>query len=398
MDDYPALRPFTALHMDNTKFNVTRLQDSQIASWLTPSTQSTSCLRLLIGDSRGCEEESVSLLNEGYQFRRIPFTSKTFRHISEVMRLPDDFVQVLQEGTSCSVRFLHETRGQNNRQTLDFIFKVGLLTAGYSIIAITYTPLTKETVGVVLQQTKYPTPQLLTDQLDINRDLWDQPMLVPVMTAKAVSRSNQDKIAEMHAELDSMEDQMQLHETGSRFWGDPASVHFSQAITKIGNANTILAICTMRLTGLLLLLEAVRTNMEIIKKHVPPDNQERHERQSEKLLELVENLENYCRNLLLKAKFDQERSGIYLQVVSMYMAQEVAVANMTIATASKRDSSAATSIALLTMFFLPATCIAVSMVHLPAGNTWHSLGTVEFSKQIRRIRGEAHEAGSTGCS
>lgn len=82
----------------------------------------------------------------------------------------------------------------------------------------------------------------------------------------------------------------------------------------------------------------------------------------------------------------------------MYMAQEVAVANMTIATASKRDSSAATSIALLTMFFLPATCIAVSMVHLLAGNTWHSLGTVEFSKQIRRIRGEAHEAGSTGCS
>jgi len=237
----------------------------------------------------------------------------------------------------------------------------------------------------VLEQTKYPNPQLLTDLLAINRHLWDQPMLVPVMTAKAVSRSNKDKIAEIHAELDSMEDQLQLHETGNRLWGNPPSVRFSQAITKISNANTILAVCTMRLAGLLLLLEVVRNNMKIIKKHIPQDDQERRERQSEKLLELVENLENYCRNLLLKAKFDQERSKNYLEVVSMYMAQEVAVGNITIATASKRDSSAATSIALLTMFFLPATCIAVSIVHLPAGNTWHPLETVEFSKQIRGI-------------
>jgi len=98
----------TALHMDSTQFNVTRPQDGEIASWLNTSrTLSTSSLRLLIGDSRGGEGQSVSLLNEGNQFRRIPFTNETFKHISEAMELPDDFVQVLQEETSCSARCLH---------------------------------------------------------------------------------------------------------------------------------------------------------------------------------------------------------------------------------------------------------------------------------------------------
>ncbi|KAH7348207.1 hypothetical protein BKA66DRAFT_477333 [Pyrenochaeta sp. MPI-SDFR-AT-0127] len=340
------------LRLDDCDFEPASIHDSEIVGWLkTPGTRPTSCLRLITGVCR--EGKKKSFLYEGETYRRIPFTEETFRQISKVMDLPNDFFQALREGTSYSSRSVNSS-DQNSQRTLRFVFKVGLHATGHHTIAITYKPSTKETVALVLEQTGLPDPSRLTELVKTNRYLWNQPMLVPAMTAKALSQLNREKIVEMHIMLNSIQQELPLHGSETLLWSDPSNINFNKLVTKIAYANTTLGVCIMRLHGLLLLLDVVRNNVEIIGKE---DGQSLREEQS-KLLELAENLGNYCSNLILKAEFDQKRATTYLDVLSTYMAQQVAVWNMTIAVASKRDSSAAASIALLTMLFLPATCIA----------------------------------------
>ena len=187
-------------------------------------------------------------------------------------------------------------------------------------------------------------------------------MLVPFMIATSVSGIHALKINRSNQRLNRMEEKLGQHTYDERPSGDPLETDFVWATTQLNSNSFSLGVNESRLDTLVFALQKMH---EYNSKIVSLSEHEDIIQGIPDLDDMIEHLLNYVSNLRFRNSSEQKRTQTHLAVVFNFMAQKDNLVNISlandsrrIAAASKRDSTAMKTIAVVTMFFLPGTYIA----------------------------------------
>ena len=205
-----------------------------------------------------------------------------------------------------------------------------------------------------------------------------QPMLVPFMIATSISGIHALKINTSNIKLNSIEEKLGQHTYAERPSGNPLDADFVEATTELNSNSNTLGINESRMDALLF---ALRKMQEYNDKIVSGTEHEDVRIGVQDLDNMLEHLLNYVSNLRFRNTSEQKRTQTHLAVVFNFMAQKDNLLNISlandsrrIAAASKRDSTAMKTIAVVTMIFLPGTYIA-ALFAIPVFNWDANPGT-----------------------
>ncbi len=243
------------------------------------------------------------------------------------------------------------------------------------------------TYGVCLAQKSNPDFPRLISRLKESPNWVLHPHILASLIAERAVQISRDRLEFNIACLDHLEEAMGQHPYLTRPQGDPLSIDFVWATRVLNSTSTLLGSTTSTLEAVRMLAEEIRICHHIRPKPNSHDVEGLqayliYERMGERCTHLV----NVCRNLLLQTTCEQKRTQTQLAVVRTnpckiyqslttltievynFMAQKGNMINIAlaadsklIAIATKKDSSAMKTIALLTMIFLPGTFVAVSV-------------------------------------
>ncbi|MCJ1324670.1 hypothetical protein MMC10_001332 [Thelotrema lepadinum] len=159
-----------------------------------------------------------------------------------------------------------------------------------------------------------------------------------------------------------MEEKLGQHTYDDRPSGDPLDTDFVWATTQLNSNSFSLGVNESRLDALVFALQKMQ---EYNSKIVSLSEHRDVIQGIPDLDNMIEHLLNYASNLRFRNSSEQKRTQAHLAVVFNFMAQKDNLVNISlandsrrIAAASKRDSTAMKTIAVVTMFFLPGTYIA----------------------------------------
>jgi hypothetical protein len=203
-----------------------------------------------------------------------------------------------------------------------FIFKFMLHHPGYYQLALSYDRQTRLTHGLLLAMTnkKQEFPRLIKGLLD--RQMYcEQPLILAALVAELVIDSCAAKIELADGDLDALEEESGLHGYDNRRRGNPLEMDFMRAIQVLHFANRTLGLDTIRLQFIIPSLMQIMNET----KKIAAQEQDRSRRLGIPMLvsdgrgmmeEFVGYLKNYCKNQLLRAKFQDNRIQTQLTVVS----------------------------------------------------------------------------------
>ena len=263
----------------------------------------------------------------------------------------------------------HPPRLTNNAHMSlqDFLLKSGLHIDGHYTIALSHDAESRATYGLMEANTDWGSLHIRVGRrIHAIGHLSCQPMLLPAVAGEHVLTLSLEKIKDAERRLGKLEEATGQHTFSTRPKGDPLQLDFIVATRSLNSTSMTLGVVEMRLKAI---LATLRTLVDFI-DHLQPSTSKGRMADSASdsglLKEYVAYLTSLADNMLLRTRFNQERTQTQLQVVYNFMSQkdnlvniEVAADSRKIAQASKRDSSAMKSIALLTMVFLPGTFVAV---------------------------------------
>ncbi|KAI9870322.1 MAG: hypothetical protein M1830_004380 [Pleopsidium flavum] len=197
------------------------------------------------------------------------------------------------------------------------------------------------------------------------KDLADHPMFLPVIVGNFVSKLFAQKIDSANRRLNGIEETTGMHTFDWRPKGNPFAMDMLQTTRSLNSCSATLGVLEMRISSLIQMFETILRYNDYIYDAVPTDRKEGLRESQYVLDDSIENLINLCKSLLLRVVYNQKRATTQLAVVYNFMQQKdnltnigVAADSRSIAQASKRDSSAMKTIAVLTMVFLPGTFIS----------------------------------------
>ena len=194
------------------------------------------------------------------------------------------------------------------------------------------------------------------------RRLAAQPMLVPFMVATSVSSIHSLKITRSNLKLLAIEEQLGQHTYHERPKGNPLDADFVDTSSELNSNSNVLGVNENRLHALVFALERMT---EYNAGTVPLSLHPSVRAGIPDMEDAIAHLRNYASTLLFRNAAEQKRTQTHLAVVFNFMAQRDNLTNISlasdsrlIAAASRRDSSAMKTIAVVTMVFLPGTYVS----------------------------------------
>jgi hypothetical protein len=198
-----------------------------------------------------------------------------------------------------------------------------------------------------------------------------------------VISSNADRIQAANWRLNELEEAMGQHVYVNRPVGDPLELDFIATTRTLNTTSRMMGVETMRLGANILALEMILKETKELQMKEDDEQRSRNDEANLMIAEWCASQMNACRNLVLRAEYQEKRVHSQIAVVRppsfaishplfsnskqvyQFMAQKDSKVNIslaetstTIAQESKKDSSSMKSIAVLTMCFLPGTFLA----------------------------------------
>jgi hypothetical protein len=178
------------------------------------------------------------------------------------------------------------------------------------------------------------------------------PLCVAVHLVNTCVRATQGRLVDVDGALNEIDEVTGQHEWANRPSGDPMAMDFMKVGRRLNFNSRTLGIEKMR----------VQTLLGTIQELKRVDTGE-----CKDIEQLLRYHENACNMQLHSIEFQDRRVQSQLAVVYQFMSQkdsktniELAASSASIAKETKRDGTAMKTIAILTMFFLPGTFLAVS--------------------------------------
>ncbi|MCJ1371249.1 hypothetical protein MMC20_002464 [Loxospora ochrophaea] len=196
------------------------------------------------------------------------------------------------------------------------------------------------------------------------KELASHPMLLPLVVGELLLKLYSEKVDSADGRLEKGEEVTGMHTFAHRPKGNPLSIGI-ETTRSLNSSSTTLGVLEMRLNGLLHLFETIAQYSTFLSTIIPQERKETYLRDDFVLREKMDNHLSLCKSLLQRVVYNQRRATTQLAVAYNFAQQkdnmtnlEVAADSRSIAQASKHDSSAMRSIAVLTMVFLPGTAVA----------------------------------------
>lgn len=211
--------------------------------------------------------------------------------------------------------------------SIGFIFKfmIHLPGPGYYQLALSYDRETRLTHGLLLAMTNkgHGFPRLLKGLQD-RRMHCEQPLILAALVAELVIDLCDTKIEWVDGDLNALEEESGLHGYHNRRRGDPLEMDFMRAIQILQFANRTLGLDTIRLQFIMPPLMQIMKETKTIAAQEQDRSRELRTAETRMLVsdgrimmeELVDYLKYYCKNQLLRAKFQHNRIQTQLTVVS----------------------------------------------------------------------------------
>ena len=194
---------------------------------------------------------------------------------------------------------------------------------------------------------------LLIEAILGSKRLITSPLCVAVHLVDTCVRATQSRLVDVDGALNELEEVTGQHEWTNRPLGDPMAMDFLKVGRKLNFNSRTSAIEKMRAQTL------VATIQEL--KRI-------HDAANTEVSQLLRYHENACNMQICSIDYQDRRVQSQLAVVYQFMSQkdsktniELAASSASIAKETKRDGTAMKTIAILTMFFLPGTFLAVSV-------------------------------------
>ena len=206
------------------------------------------------------------------------------------------------------------------------------------------------------------------------------PMLVPIVAAEIATYVSAVTVDAADKRMLDIEIATGQHPYDDEHRVDPMKIDFVKSTRDLNSNSTNLGILEMRMENQRRLFNEIKDIIDELPVLVENEDRRKYLQQiSRSLKEQVEYLASQNENLLFRVHHIQRKAQTQLAVVYNFIAQrdnklniEVARDSKAIAAASKRDSSAMKTIAVLTIVFLPGTFIA-ALFSVPMFN-WQASG------------------------
>jgi hypothetical protein len=265
----------------------------------------------------------------------------------------------------------------------------------YYQLVLSYNAQTRITHGLLLSKTsEHKIPELIKT---LKEEPWhcEQPLYLAALLAELSVKTSAERIQCAELRLNELEEMMGQHEYANMRKGRPLEIDFESATTSLNFHTQWLAVQSMRLGSVLLALDQMVFETREIAKHrdgnVGKLDLASFTSESDSLCmmeEFVAYLANTAKNLLLRAEYERKRIGAQIQVVRYFpqfilgmtltrqvyhfrahknanLNIEVAKQTSILVEASKNDSAAMRTIAIVGMVFLPGTFLAVKFLVSP---------------------------------
>jgi hypothetical protein len=206
-----------------------------------------------------------------------------------------------------------------------FIFKFMLHRPGYYQLALSYDRKTRLTHGLLLAMTnkRQEIPRLING-LRVRQMYCEQPLILVALVAELVIHSCAVNIELADGDLDALEEEGGLHGYDNRRRGNPLEMDFMKATQILHFANRTLGLDTLRLQFTIPPLTQVISETKKITAQEHAQLRGLGKTGTHMLVsdghimmeEFVGYLKSYCKNQLLRAKFQDKRIQTQLTAVS----------------------------------------------------------------------------------
>jgi hypothetical protein len=208
--------------------------------------------------------------------------------------------------------------------SIGFLFKFQLHRPGYYQLALSYDWKTHVTHGLLLAMTTkgQDIPKLL-ERLENKRMYCEQSLSLAALAAELVIDLCAAKIDLVDGDLNALEEESGLHGYDNRPRGNPLDMEFMRAIQILHFSNRTLGIDTMRLQFIIPTLKKIRVESSKIAADQLDQSKVGGLTKDPVFIsdglrmmeEVVDYLEDYCYNQLLRARFQENRIQTQLTVV-----------------------------------------------------------------------------------
>lgn len=233
------------------------------------------------------------------------------------------------------------------------IMKYSIFRPSFYHVAISHDSSSNTTYCLILSKNKDHEFPILMERILSLVDILHHPMCVALHLAELCIDASEGRLRDVDAKLSELEEVTGQHEWTNRPIGDPLEMNFLKVGRRLNFNSRILGVEKMRTS-------ALRETLEEIRRVDTQPNLE--------VEQLLRYYENACKMLQCSIEYQDRRVQSQLGVVYQYMTQkdskiniELAATSATIARETKKDGSAMKTIAIVTMFFLPSTFLAVSI-------------------------------------
>jgi len=160
------------------------------------------------------------------------------------------------------------------------------------------------------------TPKLV-EKLENKRMYCEQPFVLAALVAELVIDSCAAKIEHVDEDLNAIEEESGLHGYDNRPRGNPLNMDFMRAIQILQFSNRTLGLDIIRLQFIVPTLQKIAVeSRKFAADQLGLETQVVFSDGLRMMEELVDSLENYCNNQLLRAGFQEKRIQTQLSVVS----------------------------------------------------------------------------------
>lgn len=230
--------------------------------------------------------------------------------------------------------------------------KCSIYQPSYYHVAISWCPKTRTTYCLLVVKIDNTHQfSLLVEAILGSSALISSPLCVAVHLIDTCVQATQSRLVGVDGALNELEEVTGQHEWANRPMGDPMAMDFLKVGRKLNFNSRTLVIEKKRAQTLL-------STIQEVKRIVDGCNSE--------VAQLLRYHENACHMQVCSIDYQDRRVQSQLAVVYQFMSQkdsktniELAASSASIAKETKRDGTAMKTIAILTMFFLPGTFLAV---------------------------------------
>ena len=203
-----------------------------------------------------------------------------------------------------------------NRQSLAYLFKVGIGTTGFYTILLMYHRNTAMTYAIILAQSEVFDFEGLLTLLRSNSCLAPQPMFVPVMLMHLLLIMTMTRMQHQGQRLNYTQHSLGQHTYSSKPREDPFRADFETITPALNGTARTLSMMEMRTQARQMLLEKCWTYIEATARSATPDMKLLLDKSHDTIRQHLEMTSNSNQNLLLQAAFEQKRIQIQLAAVS----------------------------------------------------------------------------------